>query len=73
MASSCPDYVASRADQGYHCQFGVVGFVIIVDASPMENQAKNYLSHKFYVGIILAYHNEKCQSVSLLEGGVRPM
>ena len=73
MASSCPDYVALRADQGYYCQFGVVGFVIIVDASPMVKSGENYLSHKFYVGIILAYHNEKCQLVSLLEGGVRPM
>jgi hypothetical protein len=36
MASSCPDYVATRADQGYRCRFEVAptyygGFVIIVD------------------------------------------
>jgi len=36
MAFSCPDYVASKADQGYRCRFEVAplyygGFVIIVD------------------------------------------
>jgi hypothetical protein len=36
MASSCSDYVALRADQGYRCRFGIApsyygGFVIIVD------------------------------------------
>ena len=36
MASSCPNYVASRADQGYRCRFEAApsyygGFVIIVD------------------------------------------
>jgi hypothetical protein len=36
MASGCTDYVASRADQGYRCRFGIApsyygGFVIIVD------------------------------------------
>jgi len=35
MASSCPDYVASKADLGYCCRFDVApsyygGFVIIV-------------------------------------------
>jgi len=36
MASICPDFVASLADEGYRCRFEVApsyysGFVIIVD------------------------------------------
>jgi hypothetical protein len=38
MASSCPDYVALPADQGYRCHFGVApsgygGFVVMVSLS----------------------------------------